>query len=95
MLNYCERISIALSILLNVTLGGKNNQTFSARNYQWRMSNKPNIVWLIDLIMFWDPQHCFHSWIYYKTTKDLRKKYKDKVYLEVPKNLYVNQQYFE
>jgi len=70
---YLERVGIALSILLNVVLGGPSNQTFSARNYWWKSHDKPNIVWLIDFLIFWDNDHCFNSWIYFKTTKDLRK----------------------
>lgn len=72
---YINRVLIALSILLNVILGGPSNQTFSARNYRWKQLGKPNLVWLIDTILFWDSDHCFHSWIYFKTTKDLRKQF--------------------
>jgi hypothetical protein len=42
----------ALSILLNVILGGRSNQTFSARNYQRKLDGKPNLVWLIDKFSF-------------------------------------------
>lgn len=71
-MKYFERVGIALSILINVILGGPSNQTFSARNYYWKLHNKPNIVWLIDFLIFWDKDHCWHSWVYYKTSKDLR-----------------------
>lgn len=77
-LKYLERVAIATSILLNVILGGVSNQTFSARNYRWQQEGKWNIAWLIDIIVFWDKYHCFHSWVYYKTTRDLRKSYKEK-----------------
>jgi len=76
-IKYFERVGIAISILINVILGGPSNQTFSARNYRWYMQEKFNLVWLIDVLVFWDKDHCFHSWIYYKTTKDLRKSYKE------------------
>jgi hypothetical protein len=59
---YLYRVGIALSILLNVILGGKSNQTFSARNWAWKMSDKPNLVWLIDKIFWSDPNHCQNSW---------------------------------
>lgn len=72
MVKYIERVCIALSILLNVILGGPSNQTFSARNYSWKLKNKPNLVKLIDVLIFWDKDHCFYSWVYFKTTKDLR-----------------------
>lgn len=74
-MKYIERVGIAISILLNVVLGGSSNQTFSARNYYWKLRGKYNIVWFIDTIFWWDPDHCFHSWVYYKTTRDLRKTY--------------------
>ena len=45
---YIGRICIALSVLLNVMLGGSSNQTFSARNYDWKRNGKPNLVFLID-----------------------------------------------
>jgi hypothetical protein len=73
-LKYLSRVGLSLSILLNVILGGQSNQTFSARNYFWKMNGKPNIVWLIDRIFWFDPNHCLVSWIYWKTSKDLRKK---------------------
>jgi hypothetical protein len=63
MLKYFKRIFIALSVLLNVILGGKSNQTFSARNYQWKKSNKLNLVWLIDTIL--GKNHCVDAWAYW------------------------------
>lgn len=48
MLMYFKRIGIALSVLLNVTLGGKSNQTFSARNWDRKRNGKTNLVLLID-----------------------------------------------
>jgi hypothetical protein len=48
MLSYLKRIGIALSVLLNVLLGGKSNQTFSARNWHWLKNDKPNFVLIID-----------------------------------------------
>ena len=69
---YLKKILLSLSILLNVILGGRANQTFSARNYAWKKANKPNICWLIDLIFFYDPNHCMMSWLYWHTRKDIR-----------------------
>lgn len=45
---YFARIGIALSVLLNVILGGKSNQTFSARNWDLKRRKKPNMVNCID-----------------------------------------------
>ena len=50
MITYFKRIGIALSVLLNVTLGGKSNQTFSARNWDLKRRGQPNLVSAIDLI---------------------------------------------
>lgn len=72
-LRYLERVGIALSVLINVVLGGRSNQTFSARNYGWKKRNKFNIVWLIDFLIFWDKDHCLHSWLYWYTGKNIRK----------------------
>ena len=69
---YIQRVAIALSILLNVILGGPSNQTFSARNHGWKKAEKYNIVWLIDILVFWDPDHCMMSWLYWKTRKNIR-----------------------
>lgn len=48
MLTYFKRIGIALSVLLNVVLGGPSNQTFSARNWGWKRNKQLNLVWLVD-----------------------------------------------
>lgn len=50
MLHYFARIGIALSVLLNVILGGPSNQTFSARNYGWQRAGRHNLVFLIDAV---------------------------------------------
>ena len=65
--HYLKRVLTALSVLLNVLLGGSNNQTFSARNWQWKKEGKPNIVWLIDL--FLGKGHCTECWVYWKVRK--------------------------
>lgn len=72
-LRYLERVLIALSVLVNVVLFGKSNQTFSARNYQRQRDKKLNIVWLIDLIFWYDPNHCMMAWLYWNTHKNIRK----------------------
>ena len=73
-IKYLIRVGVALSVLLNIILGGKSNQTFSARNYQWKTQGRYNLVWLIDKIFWFDPNHCLNSWIYWKTAKNIRKK---------------------
>ena len=70
-LKYLERVGIALSVLLNVLLGGYSNQTFSARNYGWKRDGKPNLVWLIDAIFWLDPNHCLDSWSYWIVRKEI------------------------
>jgi len=65
---YCFRVITALSVLLNVILGGSNNQTFSARNWQWKKDKRPNLVWLIDLLIGKD--HCSECWVYWKVRKE-------------------------
>ena len=64
---YIKRVLIAFSVLVNVILGGMNNQTFSARNWQWKRERKPNLVWLIDLVV--GKGHCSECWVYWKTRR--------------------------
>jgi len=64
---YLNRVLIALSILINVILGGKLNQTFSARNYQRRKDNKKNLVFLIDMLLGQD--HCLLCWVNFRLTE--------------------------
>src|SRR5210317_226844 len=64
---YAKRILTALSVLLNVLLGGSNNQTFSARNHQWQRDGKPNIVYFIDLTL--GKGHCVECWVYWKVRR--------------------------
>lgn len=68
-MEYIARIGIALSVLLNVVTGGASNQTFSARNYIWKMHGEKNAVLVIDLIFFWQPDHCRNSWLYWVIIK--------------------------
>lgn len=67
LVNYLKRILIATSVLMNVILGGKLNQTFSARNWEWKRNGKPNISWLIDRVLGKD--HCSRCWSYWKTRR--------------------------
>lgn len=69
---YFERVGIALSVLLNVILGGYSNQTFSARNYDRKRNGKANIVWLIDTV-FCEEGHCLKSWTYWILRKEIDK----------------------
>lgn len=74
MLEYLKRVGIALSVLFNVLLGGYSNQSFSARNYDWKKQGKRNLVWLIDFIakkVFKDDNHCISAWVYWCTRKNL------------------------
>jgi hypothetical protein len=68
MYRYLNRLSVALSVLLNVILGGSNNQTFSARNYDWKRRGLPHMVKAIDLLL--GEAHCMECWIYWKVRKE-------------------------
>ena len=69
---YLSRILIALSVLLNVILGGSSNQTFSARQHSWRRDDKANVCSIVDLVFFFDPEHCRKSWAYWRLRKTMR-----------------------
>jgi hypothetical protein len=71
---YFERVGISLSVLFNVLIGGPSNQTFSARNYDWKKNNKPNLVWLIDSIFYKDSSHCLHCWTYWYLRQKIESK---------------------
>ena len=64
MQRYVIRILIAISVLINVVLGGSNNQTLSARNYEWKRKRKLNIVFLIDALF--GKEHCRICWTAWK-----------------------------
>ena len=64
---YLYRVFIALSVMINVLLGGDNNQTLSARNYDWKRNSSLNAVWAIDLIL--GKGHCLECWVYWKVRK--------------------------
>lgn len=64
MKEYFERVGIAMSVLFNVILGGRSNQTFSARNWQWKKENKFNLVPAIDFVL--GHNHCAECWVYWK-----------------------------
>jgi hypothetical protein len=68
-LQYINRLIIALSILLNVITGGKSNQTFSARNWGWKLAGYPNLSWLIDTIFWFDKDHSKLAWEFWITIK--------------------------
>ena len=64
---YLVRILIALSVVLNVILGGRLNQTFSARNWEWKRNGKTNVVRLLDALL--GDGHCSRSWAYWKVRR--------------------------
>ena len=66
MKDYVNRVLIQFSILINVLLGGKLNQTVSATQHQRRRDGKANIASIIDWIFFWDIEHCMEAWIKWK-----------------------------
>ena len=64
---YLVRILIALSVLLNVILGGRLNQTFSARNWEWKRNDKINLVRLLDTLL--GDGHCSRAWAYWNVRR--------------------------
>lgn len=74
LLKYINRLLISCSILLNVILGGKSNQTFAARNFQRELDYKINIAWILDIIFWFDPHHSEKSWMFWN---EIQKHYID------------------
>lgn len=62
MKKYFNRVFISISILINTILGGRNNQTFSARNWERKRNGKLNLVFLIDFLWVWEKHHCLEAW---------------------------------
>ena len=69
--SYVVRVFIAMSILFNVITGGPSNQTFSARNYEWRRRKKRSLTGIIDTFLWFDSDHCKRSWTYWYVRKDV------------------------
>ena len=64
---YLKRVLISLSILVNVILGGRSNQTFSARNHEWKRNKKPNVAKTIDFVL--GQGHCSQCWVNWRVRK--------------------------
>ena len=59
---WLKQTAIALDQLGNAILGGWADETLSSR--AWRLRHKhPQLYKTIDKIFWWDPQHCYHSWL--------------------------------
>lgn len=58
---YILRILVALSQLSNAILGGNPNELLSARAYR---TNNTLLIKLIDLLFFFDKDHCKTSFLF-------------------------------
>ena len=61
-----KQFIIAIDQLANTILGGYADETLSAR--AWRTENKGKLFGkffrpIIDIIFFWDPNHCYESYL--------------------------------
>lgn len=74
---YISRIGIALSVLLNVTLGGPSNQTFSARNWGWKKEGRKNFVWIIDGICDYVLEPIINLFLTHVFKSDIKVSFKD------------------
>jgi len=62
-----KKIAINLSMLLNFSLGGELNQTFSARSWESKRNNKFNLVFLLDTLL--GSGHCARAWVYWQVKR--------------------------
>lgn len=69
---------ISASILINTIFGGLPYQTFSARNWELKKAGYPNIVWLIDFLIWFESDHCMQCWIRWKIGRYAVMNYEDK-----------------
>lgn len=59
---WLKQTIIAIDQLVNALLGGWADETMSSR--AWRLRHtRPWIYKTIDLIFWWDPDHCYKSWL--------------------------------
>ena len=66
MKNYVIQVLISIDQVLNALLGGSADETLSAR--AWRAEQKGRVFGLffrplIDSILFFDPDHCYTSYL--------------------------------
>lgn len=78
-IKYIERVGIAISVLLNVLTGGPSNQSFSARNWQWKRDGRYNLVYIIDIFWYSKPNHCMEAWVWWYTRRDVRHELTEKI----------------
>lgn len=80
LLGQLKQIAIALDQVLNTLLGGWADETFSARLFreeqngkQWAKVLRP----VVDVLFFFDPQHCLTSFIAEDERRHLPVEYRD------------------
>ena len=60
-----RQVLIAIDQLINALVGGKADETLSARAHRMRMKKQPVWGWtadFIDLLFFWQDGHCEQSY---------------------------------
>ena len=73
-----KQIAIAIDQLLNAVLGGWADETLSARMWRhrgltwWREAR-----WLVDKLFFWQPNHCYQSFVSELQRKQLPEDYQE------------------
>ncbi|MFZ5762822.1 MAG: pseudouridine synthase [Thermodesulfobacteriota bacterium] len=72
-----KQLAIAMDQLLNALCGGWADETLSARMWRhrtlpgWRQARK-----IVDQLFFWQPNHCYQSWVNEKERKQLPRDYR-------------------
>ncbi len=73
-----KQVAIAIDQLLNTILGGWADETLSARMWRhrglvwWREAR-----WLVDKLFFWQPNHCYQSFVSELQRKQLPADYQE------------------
>lgn len=66
MKQYFLQLLLALDQLGNVILGGMADETLSSRAYRAWLKQRMFGLWfkpLIDILFFWQEDHCYHSYL--------------------------------
>jgi hypothetical protein len=70
---YFLQLLIAFDQLVNTLLGGWADETLSARCYRTRSCFEP----MINLLFFWQPDHCQQAWQWELDRRDLPVEYRE------------------
>lgn len=70
-----KQVLIAIDQFFNALLGGMADETLSANAYRQSKKGKTVMKRVIDTLFFFDPDHCYNSYLSEMQRKQLPKEY--------------------